>query len=97
MIQEHWKDKERLKLEPLTEEEIEKAKNDLKVNFKTRKITKKQAQDEKNRFSIGQTREDVKEMKETFKFHEEIKEVRKNTLLEIGKTVQTMMSKAQVV
>lgn len=34
-------------------------------------------------------------MKETFKFHEEIKEVRKNTLLEIGKTVQTMMSKAQ--
>ena len=43
MIQEHWTDKERLKLEPLTEEEIEKAKNDLKVNFKTRKITKKQA------------------------------------------------------
>ena len=43
MIQEHWKDKERLKLDPLTEEEIEKAKNDLKVNFKTRKITKKQA------------------------------------------------------
>ena len=94
MLEQEWQDKERLKIEPLTEEEIEKAKKELKVNYKTRKISKKQAHDEMTQFSIGKTKEDVKYMKETFRFHQEVQETRKNTLLEIGKTVQEMMSRA---
>jgi hypothetical protein len=40
-----------------------------------------------NEFSIGKTKEDVKEMHKQFIFHDQIKEVRKGTLLQIGKTV----------
>jgi hypothetical protein len=41
MVQAQWEDKEKLMLEPLSEEELKKAKHQLKLNYATRKISRK--------------------------------------------------------